>query len=150
MARPTSVHTQHSGTAHTRGPSVRPRPTAGRPTRAGSFAKEPPFFILFAKLTRALFHRVMEFASTTLLLFQFLFPKVVACPAKHRRARTSPAPTSTTMTLYVQRATDRGNKRHDWCHTETWPCTTAGFGRGDADTGEISSLALQLLPSLHY
>ena len=76
--------------------------------------------------------------------------EAAACSAKRQRARTSSAPTSTTMTLYVQHATDRGNKRHDWCRTETWSCTTAGFCHGDANAGEMSSPALQLLPSLHY
>ena len=50
-------HAPRSGARH--GPRRSPRV-------AGSFAKEPPFSTLFMKPTRALFHRVTEFASTTL------------------------------------------------------------------------------------
>ena len=75
--------------------------------------------------------------------------EAAASPAKRRRAQTSPAPTSTTMSLYVQHALDRGNKRQEWRSTKAWPCAAAGSGRGNLTPAKSPNTTPLPLPGIH-
>ena len=135
--------------AHRCGPRVsahtRQRPNAGRPTRAPTIMQNRPR--LPTKWTRGPYHYFTLSLTLALNPPQFTMNscfevpgwnliEVAASPAKRQRARTSSAAILTTTTLLITSAFDRGNKHHDWCLTEAWPCTTVGFGHGDTDVSE--------------